>query len=159
MLKEYSWAKTTSMLTRPDIIQFRSWLLERHSRELSGKVLIYFHGVLDELVTRGVLGSNAASGVGVTRDTRYTEPVAIPPEKEVRSLLKAADSLANSKNKQIAKSWERYRPMLYLAIDSGMRPHEYVAIAGSNVSKAGVTVERAGYAPPGQKRRRPINTA
>ena len=33
--------------------------------------------------------------------------------------------------------------MLYLAVDSGMRPQEYVAIGGKNLLKTGVRVERA----------------
>ncbi len=33
--------------------------------------------------------------------------------------------------------------MLYLAVDSGMRPQEYVAVAGRNFSSDGVHVERA----------------
>ncbi len=32
-------------------------------------------------------------------------------------LLTAADRLANSKNPQVRRSWERYRPILYLAQD------------------------------------------
>lgn len=47
------------------------------------------------------------------------------------------------KNKQIADAWARYRPMLYLAVDSGMRPQEYVALAGRSVLTDGVQVERA----------------
>jgi len=44
----------------------------------------------------------------------------------MRQILKAADSLANHKNYWIARAWERYRPMIYLAADSGMRPQEYL---------------------------------
>lgn len=39
--------------------------------------------------------------------------------EEFYALLTAADSLANSKNAQIARAWERNRPMLYLAGDTG----------------------------------------
>ena len=58
-------------------------------------------------------------------------------------LLQAADQLANSKNKLTARTWRRYRPMLYLAVDSGMRPQEYLAISRSALRDKGVYVDRA----------------
>ena len=67
----------------------------------------------------------------------------IPTPNEIRELLAAADRLANSDNKQIAKTWMRYRPMLYLAVDSGMRPQEYLALPKSNIKDTGVQVTQA----------------
>jgi integrase len=61
----------------------------------------------------------------------------------VFALLRAADDLANSTNRQIARTWERYRPILYLAADSGMRPQEYLALAKSAIQGHGVRVDRA----------------
>jgi integrase len=58
-------------------------------------------------------------------------------------LLAAADRLANSKNRQAQRTWERYRPILYLAADSGMRPREYPAVADAAVKDNGVHVTRA----------------
>jgi integrase len=51
--------------------------------------------------------------------------------------------LANSRNRQTQRTWERYRPMLYLAVDSGMRPQEYLALARSSIKANGVEVDRA----------------
>jgi integrase len=59
------------------------------------------------------------------------------------ALLQAADALADAKNQSVAKAWKRYRPMLYLAADSGMRPQEYIALARAAVEDHGVRVERA----------------
>jgi hypothetical protein len=39
-------------------------------------------------------------------------------------LLEAADRLANSKNLTIQKPWQRYRPLLYLTVDSGITPKQ-----------------------------------
>lgn len=36
-------------------------------------------------------------------------------------MLDAADDLARRDNQSIAKAWQRYRAMIYLAADSGMR--------------------------------------
>lgn len=143
IMKAYPWRKTVAALTKPDIIAFRSWLIAERGRYLAAKTLTYFHAVLAEMATRGVVAVNVCTEVSVRNETRYDEPVAIPTPAEVMALLRAADSLANSKNLQTARAWARYRPMLYLAVDSGMRPQEYVAVAGANLRDGGIHVDRA----------------
>ena len=143
IIRAYAWPKLLSDLTAPDVVAFRSWLLEHHSRDQARKVLSYFHSMVLELVNRGLLQHDFASGVRVAAASRYEEPVKIPTEADVHALLAAADRLANSRNRQIAKTWERYRPMLYLAADSGMRPQEYLVVARSSLTDKGVKVDRA----------------
>lgn len=143
IMKNYPWSRNIRTLTKPDVIAFRSWLIAEHGHRLAAKTLTYFHGVMAEMASRDPRVSNVATGVSVRQDTRYDEPVEIPTPAEIQALLGAADALANSKNRRIADAWERYRPMLYLAIDSGLRPQEYVAIAGRNLLSDGVQVERA----------------
>lgn len=143
IIEAYDWPKPLNELTAPDVVEFRSWLLKNYSRDQARKVLSYFHSMVLELIHRGVLKHDFAAGVRVNADTRYDEPVAIPSEREIGDLLAAADRLANSKNAQIAKVWERYRPMLYLAVDSGMRPQEYLVVPSSNFTDKGVRVDRA----------------
>ncbi|WP_409313933.1 tyrosine-type recombinase/integrase [Pseudomonas putida] len=143
IMKEYSWDTELRGLTKPGVVAFRSWLINQHGRYLAAKTLTYFHAVPAEMATRGAVESNAAVGVGVRQETRYDEEVVIPSEQEVRNLLQAADDLANSPNLRVKKAWKRYRPMLYLAIDSGMHPQEYVAVATSCFRDGGVHVERA----------------
>jgi integrase len=96
-----------------------------------------------ELMTRGILAHDFVSGITIQNSSRYDEPVTIPTERDIHALLKAADGLANSKNPKIQRSWRRYRPMLYLAVDSGMRPQEYVVLPCENVFDNGVKVDRA----------------
>ncbi len=143
IVKAYPWEKRVAGLTKPDIVAFRSWLITERGRYLAAKTLTYFHAVLAEMASRGEVAVNVCSGVSVRKDTRYTEPVVIPSRQEIEALLAAADQLANSPNAQIAKAWARYRPMLYLAVDSGMRPQEYIAIAGRDIREHGIQVERA----------------
>jgi integrase len=142
-IKRYLWKKELHALTAPDIVEFRSWLVRNYSRDVAGKLLSSFHSMVLEMVKRGILAHDIVAGVRIRGKSRYDEQVMIPSEKEVRDLLSAADALANSKNKQIQKSWERYRPMLYLAADSGMRPQEYLVVPQANVKKEGVQVDRA----------------
>lgn len=143
IINSYPWEKTLSELTAPDIIEFRSWLLQRFPRSMSHFVLSSLHSMILEMTFRGVLLHDAAARVSIRERSRYDEPVTIPTEKEVMELLAAADRLANSKNPQIQRSWERYRPILYLAADSGMRPQEYLAVASASIKDHGAEVSRA----------------
>ena len=149
IMKTYSWAKGLTELQAPDVVAFRSWLLQNYSRDLARKVLSSFHSVLREMALRGHMAANVAAGIAIRADSRYDAPIVIPSPWEVTALLASADRLANSKNRQTAKTWERYRPILYLAADSGMRPQEYLVVPRSNLIDGGVHVtqalERGGY--------------
>ncbi len=144
IIKRYEWGRELHALTAPDIVEFRSWLVRNcASRDQARKVMSSFQSVMREMSQRGLVSSNVAAGISIRADSRYDEPVQIPTTSEVRALLDAADRLANAKNAQVARSWERYRPMLYLAVDSGMRPQEYLVIPHDNLRDGGVAVDRA----------------
>jgi len=143
IMKTYDWDKSLADLQTPDVVAFRSWLLRSYSRDLARKTLTSFHAVIKEMAMRGHIASNVAAGVTIRATSRYDSLISIPTPEEVSTLLAAADRLAKSPNKRIAESWKRYRPILYLAVDSGMRPQEYLAIARSNLKDGGVKVERA----------------
>lgn len=143
IIKSYEWTRTLPELRRPDFIDFRSWLLENYSREVSHKVLTSLRASIGEMVSREIISTDAAADIRIGSSRRSDEVVAVPSEAEVRALLAAADRLANSKNEQYRKAWRRYRPMLYLAVDSGMRPQEYLVLACSNLKERGVEVDRA----------------
>lgn len=143
-IRQYQWQKEIQRLSAPDIVSFRSWLLNQGiSRDLAGKVLSSFHSLMKEMTIRGIVTHNVAVGVSIRSDSRYQRPPLIPSKRDVIALLRAADELANAKNQTIAKPWQRYRPMLYLAVDSGMRPQEYLALARGALEDGGVRVERA----------------
>ena len=143
-IKAYAWKKELQELTTPDVVAFRSWLLRGAlSRVVAGKVLSSFHSVMKEMTIRGHMPHNPAIGVSIRADSRYQEVVTVPSRRDIVALLAAADALANSKNLTIANAWQRYRPMLYLAVDSGMRPQEYIALGRSALRPTGVQVERA----------------
>ena len=143
-MKAYPWEKELCELVPPDIVQFRSWLLSNcPSRYVARKTLTYFQSVLNEMALRGHVAANVAAGISISSGSRYHQPVTPPTVEEFHALLAAADRLANSKNKQIARAWARYRPMLYLAGDTGMRPGEYLALPRFNVSMTEVKVDRA----------------
>lgn len=143
IITSYPWPKALHELAGPDAIEFRTWLLRHHSRDVAQKVLTSLHSMVREMITRGVIANDFMTGVSIQTSSRYDEPVTIPTERDVHALLKAADRLANSKNGQTRRSWQRFRPMLYLAADSGMRPQEYIVLPNANVKDKGVQIDRA----------------
>lgn len=142
IMREYAWEKELHELEARDVVAFRSWLLRNYSRDQAKKVLSAFHSVVLEMVTQGVLSNDPATNVTI-QQSRYYEPVAIPTIDEFQAMLRAADTLANHRNQSIAKPWQRYRPMIYLAADSGMRPQEYLAFPLAGLSDKGVQVLQA----------------
>jgi integrase len=142
IMKAYNWDKALQELETPDIVAFRSWLLKNYSRDQAKKTLSSFHSVLLEMVTQGVLATDPAARITI-QQSRYQEPVEIPSVEEVQSILRAADALASHKNYWIEQAWARYRPMIFLAADSGMRPQEYLALADSDVLEKGIRITQA----------------
>lgn len=135
IMKAYPWEKYLHELEATDVVQFRNWLLENKSRDLARRTLSSFHSVLIEMKRQGLIKDDPAAGITIRNDGRYEEDdneVRIPTDKEVRALLAAADRMGE-KSEQLAKAWRRYRPMIYLALFSGMRPSEYRGLAWSNV--------------------------
>ena len=139
----YDWRKLLHELTRTDAVEFRSWFLANYSRSVARKVFVSFHSMVREMITREVLVHDFVAGVSIQDSSPGDEIVKIPTEREVLQLLNAADRLANHKNPKMARAWRRYRPMLYLAADSGMRPQEYIVVPRSNVVDHGAQVDRA----------------
>ncbi|MET0049764.1 MAG: tyrosine-type recombinase/integrase [Candidatus Thiodiazotropha sp.] len=143
MINSYQWTKQLHELEAPDIAVFRSWLLKQYSRDQARKALSSFHSMILEMNHQGLMTHDPAFTVSIRKESRYDEPHEIPSVADIRSLLNAADSLANSKNRDIAKAWERYRPMLYLAVDTGMRPQEYLVLPERGMLEHGVKVMQA----------------
>lgn len=143
IIKAYPWPVGLSRLDEPHVMEFRSWLLANRSRDTAQKVLSSFHSVMLAMKDRRILRRDPAENVAITGNSRYKEPVRIPSVPDFLTILRAADKLANSKNKQIAETWERYRPMIYLAADSGMRPQEYLALPPQALLENGVNVIQA----------------
>ena len=143
IIRTYDWQSPLCELAATDIVEFRSWLLRNYSRDQSKKALSSFHSMVLEMVGRGFLAHDIAAGVCINSSSRYDKPITVPTVADIQALLTASDRLANSSNRQIQKTWERYRPMLYLAADSGMRPQEYVVVPHYNIRDNGVEVDRA----------------
>lgn len=142
-MKRFEWDKKLQELEEPDIIAFRSWLKRNCTADQGQKVMSSFHSVLIEMKRRGIITADPAENITLRTSARLKEPVSIPSVAEMQEILRAADRLANSKNNEISAAWERYRPMIYLAADSGMRPQEYLVLPISAMDDRGVRVTQA----------------
>jgi integrase len=142
IMRGYAWETALHELESADLVAFRSWLLIEHTRDQAKRTLSCFHSMLIEMVTQGVLATDPATRITIQR-SRYKEPVEIPSIAEVRSILGAADRLANHRHKYISQPWQRYRAMIYLASDSGMRPQEYLALPTVDLLDRGIRVSQA----------------
>jgi integrase len=139
----YGWDRDLYALQEADVIAFRSWLKRNCTADQAQKVMSSFHSVLIEMKRRGIIGEDPAQNVAIRMNPRHKEPVKIPSVEELQAILQAADRLANSRNNEIASAWERYRPMVYLAADSGMRPQEYLVLPTEALEERGVKVLQA----------------
>jgi integrase len=142
-MRSYGWDRGLRELKEPDVIAFRSWLKRHCTNDQAQKVLSSFHSVLIEMRRRGVITEDPAQNVTIRANARHKEPVKIPTIDQFQAILQSADRLANSKNNEIAAAWERYRPMIYLAADSGMRPQEYLVLPLHALDEKGVKVVQA----------------
>lgn len=144
VMKEYNWQKPLHELKSPDIVLFRNWLLENKSRDLARRTLSSFHSVLIEMKQQGLITDDPAAGITVKGKGRYDheeQKLEIPTDLEMRDIYAAADQMGR-KNNFMAKCWARYRPMIYLAGFTGMRPSEYRGLSWSCVSADHVLVRQ-----------------
>jgi integrase len=143
VMKEYEWRNPVHELQPSHIVQFRNWLLENKTRDLARRTLSSFHSVLIEMKHQGILRDDPASGITIKSSGRYEDDgeVEIPTDREVRDILSAADQMG-LKNDYMEKCWARYRPMIYLACFSGMRPSEYRGLPWQNLTDDQVLVRQ-----------------
>ncbi|KAB1085055.1 site-specific integrase [Neorhizobium galegae] len=142
VIQEYVWPKPLHELIPADVVAFRNWLLENKTRDLARRSLSSFHSVMIEMHRQGKIQIDPAAGITIRSGGRYQEEdseVEIPTDDEMRAIYKAADRLA-TKNDFMAECWARYRPMIYLAGFTGMRPSEYRGLAWAQIGKDHVKI-------------------
>lgn len=140
LMCEYDWGKGPHELNRADVVKFRSWLLRRTSRYMASKTLLSLHSVVKELIDRDILLHDPVSDVTIQLED---EEVDIPTAVEVKAMLKATDDLAAALDQRTANVWAIYRPMIWLAVGSGMRPQEYLALPHRDVMNNAIRVSQA----------------
>ncbi|MBP6895214.1 MAG: site-specific integrase [Pseudacidovorax sp.] len=139
---EYAWDKPLTELRPADCVQFRNWLLTNKSRDLARRTLSSFHSMLIEMKHQDEIDTDPAHGITIKAHGRYEDDdadVDIPSDDEMRAILAAADRMG-SKNDFMRKCWARYRPIVYLAAFSGMRPSEYRGLTWDNIHRDRVEV-------------------
>jgi integrase len=144
VIKRYIWPTLLHELEQVHIVQFRTWLLENVSRDLARRTLSSLHSVLIEMKQQGLLKDDPAAHVTIRSGGRYESEDAeavIPSDQEVRDLLGATETL-RLKNEYMARCWARYKPMIHLAVFTGMRPSEYRGLPWPNVDDGVIHVKQ-----------------
>lgn len=144
VMQEYAWSKPLHELEPADIVHFRNWLLRAKSRDLARRTLSSLHSVLIEMKHQGHMRHDPAAGITIKSGGRYDSDqseVEIPSDQDMRDILAAADRMG-AKNDYMEKRWARYRPMIYLAAFSGLRPSEYRGLSWASVAQDAVTIRQ-----------------
>lgn len=112
-------------LSRADVRGFREGLLETDlSRATCKKILTTLRTAVRFALDEGEIASDPSAGVTVRLSGRARRRVEIPSKEGVAAMLAAADRLAASSNKQVAHTWARYCPLVYLLFYAGLRLSE-----------------------------------
>ncbi len=144
IMNQYAWSEPANELSASDIVHFRSWLLENHSRDLATRTLSSFGSVLKEMAIPGYIASNPATGISIRSDGRYetySAEIAIPSDREVQAILETTQAL-KSKSKLFEKAWRRYRPMILLIVFAGLRMSEARGISWSSVHRDRIDIRQ-----------------
>ena len=112
-------------LSRADVREFRERLLEDPiSRNTAKKILTTLRSAIRFALDEGEIVSDPSTGVTVRLSGRARRRVEIPSKEDVAAILEAADRLAASQNQQVARTWARYCPLIYVLFYAGLRLSE-----------------------------------
>ena len=103
-------------LTAPEVEKFRDTLLKTRSRALARLVLASLKSIISEAERRGLATKNVARSTKIARQTRHEEDVIIPTKEEIRTLI--------AKTAEVLKPGQSYRPLVIIALFTGMRLSE-----------------------------------
>lgn len=118
-----------SRLTTPGIERFKAELLQTRSRAMARKVLGSLKMLIGEAMRQGYIAQNVAAPVKVDGRGRDRDRIAIPSKAEVNAIINSAEG--------------RWRPLLVVAIFTGLRASELRGLRWSDVDLAGKTVSVA----------------
>jgi integrase len=144
VIEEYAWTKNLPELEPADVVHFRNWLLQTKSRDLARRTLSSFHSIIIEMKHQGFIKDDPVARITIKTSGRYEDEeseIEIPSDNEVRDIYAAADIMGN-KNDYMEKCRRRYRPMIYLAGFSGMRPSEIRGLAWPQITETTVHVKQ-----------------
>ncbi len=144
VIQEYTWTKNLPELEPSDVVHFRNWLLQTKSRDLARRTLSSFHSIIIEMKHQGFIKDDPVAHITIKTSGRYEDEeseIEIPSDNEIRDIYAAADIMGD-KNDYMEKCWRRYRPMIYLAGFSGMRPSEIRGLAWPHITETAVHVKQ-----------------
>ncbi len=142
-IKAYDWTVSAERLARPDVVKFRSYLIENHTRFIARKILRAFQGVLNHAIETGVVTTNVAQGVTIQQDKRSKPKRIIPTTDQVRSFLDVLDRRCDQSAGAVRKQWIRWRTVFQVMILTGARPGEIFGMSWSQIRPGEIRVTRS----------------
>lgn len=115
-----------SALTKRQVQDFRTTLLQSKSRSMASKVIRALAAILSHAHELGAINQNVAAAVKIGKATRETEKVTIPTRAELRSMIAAAT--------------DTERPLLLTAIATGLRSSELRGLRWQDIDLAAGTI-------------------
>ncbi|MBI1207901.1 MAG: tyrosine-type recombinase/integrase [Azospirillum sp.] len=141
-----------SRLTRPSVETFKDKLLQSRSRPMARKVISSLKAILSEAMRRGLVAQNVALGASI--DFRRSEDdetedsgEGLPSKDEIRAMLAKAAEIWPLTRQILQKDDKRrtepvpWRPLIMLAVFSGMRASELAGLAWPHVDFRAGTVK------------------
>lgn len=116
--------------------KIRDSLLVEYSRTYSKKLFTSFKSSLKFAAKQGYLPTNPATDVNVhiSKRHRNASRTKIPNLADVYGLTQAIDRLMSSPNGNIKKAWQRFGPLFYTQLYTGLRPSEIRGLTWKNVN-------------------------
>lgn len=136
-------------LNRDRLREFRDWLLEEApTRVTAQKVLTSLKTAIGYALEEGDLVSDPRAGISIKHRKRFHRSTAgempIHTEEEMCKILTKAAELKASQNRQTARTWFKYEPLLHMAVYCGLRSSELRGLPRSavNLTERTITVRQ-----------------
>ncbi|MCW2248321.1 integrase [Azospirillum fermentarium] len=136
-----------TQLTTPQVAYFRDELLRNgRSRVMTRKILTSLKGMLNEAMTRGMIGANTALPVKIINSGREDSKVVIPSKAEVRALVSvlarwATGDFPAARNKAGLSRHKWFDLFIRTTIATGCRSSEIRGLPWAAFDAASGTVE------------------
>lgn len=111
-------------ISGPRAIALRDELLRTRSRAMTGKIIRSASAIFSEAMSRGLVGRNPFSDVKVITSGRHKAVTVIPGRAEVAQMLEALHRLLKDPSGVPGRSWARWEPFFYTALQTGLRLSE-----------------------------------
>lgn len=113
----------------PNVARFRAWLLMTCPRPLATRALSNLRSCLESCRLQGIISSNPARGIVISRRGNEVDPESMPSRAEAMQMLAAADALVGEAGFDRRSDAARDRAAIYVLRFTGLRVGELLGLA------------------------------